>query len=844
MKKISERTLAAINQLKPEELCSHGVLTLVHGKRDEYICPNTDCSNGSGDDATGIRFKDFGSHVGGKCHRCGEKFNPLKICAAAYSLDAQRDFQALVEKICADFSIQLIFDDDKPIAWTKKNKTPAQVSKPTTDPAELELIHADLAADDEPLKKFCAKNGGAWRGLSTDLLLKFGCRYIPDWTSPKSRATNKFSTPTPRIIIPCSNDDYLARLTLPLDSFDETAQKYIAPKAHAGTKTLFNPDALRHDVAFVVEGEVDAMTIELAGFHACAVGGADSYQLVVNAVKALESKTKIIILFDSDDTGRKYAPQLQSALLNVGCVASLQFLSDEESKLDANEILTTQGLENLRGLLDSIFNNARLYFETFEKNLFSKDDALFYLSGLTFDFDNAKRLERFCAADVRWLSDEERWLIWQKSGVWTLGSDKNSCLYPFTSAFATKLFDNVNHVSETMKENAFAIACTFRKTDKTNAAITLLKGCDSILIKQADLDQHPELLNCLNGVIDLQTGKLYPADPSLYLTQQISVAYDCRADMQTIGKFFNDIMPDEQTRHGLLRWLGYCLTGSVIEEKFAVWLGSGANGKGVLSRATSALLKDYAAALPQGALLLNKNIDGNAHTDALCSLINTRFSICEELPQNFTLNAALLKTLTGGDKQKFRPIYGKFIEVTPTAKINVSSNFVPKFENVDDAGMERRFLIVPFTQTFTGDKADRHLKEKLLQPENLRGLLNLLVMQARLWYVDGLIISDAMKVATRENLAANDFVADFLDEFCLVGEGKGEMPRSLLISKLREKCIQANRFTDRDLCKMIEKRGVRYARSKHGFVFKGIRLLTDADFLGESVDKNDIPFDD
>ena len=845
--KISQSTIEEINKLTPDDLFNHGVLRLVERKTNEYICPS--CGNGEGQDATGIKFKVTSSHVGAICHRCGEKLNPLKICAAAYGLDVKNNFRELVEKICDKFNITLTYDDDKPIDW-KKNKPTAPPPKPTTDPDELKIIHDDLTADENALEKFCEENGGYWRGLPTDLLLRFGCRYAPNWTAPKSRVAKKYSTPTPRMLIPSSNDDYLARLTLPLDSFDETTQKFIKPKQHAGTKSLFNPDALRHEVAFVVEGAVDAMTIELAGFHACAVGGADSINIVVDAVKALDIKPKIIILFDSDDTGRKFAPKLQTKLFDVGCSAVMKFLTEEDSKLDVNEILTTQGLDNLRERLQSIVDSARLDFEYFEKDLFSKEDALFYFSGLLSDLANARRLERFCAASVRWVTDVERWLIWQKIGVWLPCSDKNSCLYPLTSDFADKLIINARHAGQDIKKLAFGVANKFQDRDKTNAAITLLKGCSSILIKQADLDNHPELLNTQNGVIDLQTKKLLTADPSLYLTQQISVPYDPHADLALIDKFFKDIMPDKDTRAGILRWLGYCLTGSVIEEKFAIWLGKGANGKGVLTRITSALLKDYAAALPQGALILNRNIDGNAHTAALCSLINTRFSICEELPQNFTLNAALLKTLTGGDVQKIRPMYHDFIEVTPTAKINMSSNFVPKFENVDDAGIERRFLIMPFTQTFTGDKADSHLKEKLLLPENQRALLRLLVDEAFHWYKDGLIISDAMKAATRENLAANDFVADFLEEFYVVGEGKGEMPRRVLIDKLREKCIQAHRFSDRDLCKMIEKRGVRYVRGKNGFIFKGIRPFTkedfqhsdEDDFQGTPIDKNDIPF--
>lgn len=833
MKKISDRTLEEIANLTPDELLNHGVLSLVECKTNEYVCPS--CGNGSGENATGITAKTYSDHVGYKCHRCGEVFNNLKICAAAYGLSTSNNFQALVEKICDNFNIRLDYDDDKPIEWTKK--------KPTTDTAELELIHNDLAADENTLIEFVNQSGGFWRGLPTDLLLKFGCRYIPNWTSPKSRAAKKFSTPTPRLLLPCSNDNYLARLTCSLDDFDNAAQKYIKPKAHAGQKTLFNLDALRHDVAFVVEGEIDAMSIEFAGFHACAVGGADSYKLAVDAIKPLETKPHIVILFDPDDTGRKFAPILQTKLRDVGCSSTFKFLTDEDSKLDVNQILVEQGLDDLRGRLQSILDDAQSDFEYFEKDLFSKNDALFYLTGSLFDLDNAQRLERFCAADVRWITDEERWLIWQKYGVWLKGSDKNSCLYPFTSAFADKLRVNAGHVGEDMKKNARAIACIFRKTDKTNAAITLLKGCDSIRITQNDLDQHPELANTLNGVIDLQTKKLYPAAPELYLTQQISVAYDPRADLSLIDKFFKDIQPDEMTRAGLLRWLGYCLTGSVREEKFLVWLGDGGNGKGTTSKIVSYLLNDYASTMPTATLLKGRPLDADRATTALNGLARARFAISEELPQGAMVDSSLIKNLTGGDLMTVRPLFQEYRKVTPTAKINLSGNFTPRLENFADKGLLRRLLVMPFTVTFDGDNCDSHLKEKLLLPENLRALLRLLVDEAAAWYDNGLIISDAMKTATRENLAENDFIADFLSEYCEVGVGKGEIPRAALLDKLRSKSLQTTRFSDRELCKLIESHGVEYKKTMHGRVFKGIRFLTDDDFVGEPIDKDDIPFD-
>lgn len=472
---------------------------------------------------------------------------------------------------------------------------------------------------------------------------------------------------------------------------------------------------------------------------------------------------------------------------------------------------------------------------------FSKGDRFSYLRGNLTDLTNARRLEKFCSDRLKFIGDDDRWLTFN-DGVWNKHSDKPICVLPFINNFHDRLKNTLLFVDDkTEKEFGDAVVKCFEERKSISPTISLLKGCASILITADDLNKHPNLLNCLNGVIDLQTGKLMPAAPELLLTQQCSVAYDPDAQSQLIEKFFCDIMPNEETRAGILRWLGYCLTGDVREEKFFVWKGDGANGKGVLSRIMTNLLGNYAAALPRGALLLRKFEDGNQHTASLNGLVGARFVISEELPQNISLDSALLKSLTGGDLQTFREMYHEFKTFKPTGKINLSSNFVPTFENSYDQGIERRLLVAPFTQIFRGDNCDPLLKQKLLTPENQRALLKLLVDESVAWYRDGLIISAQMTEATRENIQANDWLLSFLEDNCTLGSG--EIPRRKLIDMIRSKCIEAHRFSDRDIVKMLEYNGVGYKKTMTGRVFTGIRLFNNSDFAGAPVDPSDVPFD-
>jgi D5 N terminal like len=53
----------------------------------------------------------------------------------------------------------------------------------------------------------------------------------------------------------------------------------------------------------------------------------------------------------------------------------------------------------------------------------------------------------------------------------------------------------------------------------------LARGIAGIRANGADFDQDPDLLNCLNGVVDLRTGKLLPHDPALLMTKCTGVNY-------------------------------------------------------------------------------------------------------------------------------------------------------------------------------------------------------------------------------------------------------------------------------------------------------------------------------
>jgi DNA primase len=121
------------------------------------------------------------------------------------------------------------------------------------------------------------------RGVSKETAVRFGVGYCENWKHPKLVGNPKIPT-SPRLIIPNDNGGYLARdirdkKDIPQNSISYTKQK-VAPGG------LFNSAALYRDSAvFIVEGEIDAMSVEEVGFNAVALGSAANVGKLIEIIK-------------------------------------------------------------------------------------------------------------------------------------------------------------------------------------------------------------------------------------------------------------------------------------------------------------------------------------------------------------------------------------------------------------------------------------------------------------------------------------------------------------------------------------------------------------------------------
>jgi len=256
---------------------------------------------------------------------------------------------------------------------------------------------------------------------------------------------------------------------------------------------------------------------------------------------------------------------------------------------------------------------------------------------------------------------------------------------------------------------------------------------ESIQFKE---EWNPEMfkINLKNGVLDVNTKTLLPHDPAYKFTRQLRFEYDPKAQSIRFTSFLNEILEpmdeqlvktdEEKMRHWqdkvsfILDWMCYSLFNDYSYQKILNLVGlEGRNGKGRLAHVWENLL---------GSENIS-HVDLQKLAKGEFGLINLRgkfLNITTDLRITDSLDVTELKRLSGGDIVSANVKNKPFVEFLNTARLVALSNEIPRLGEVKLATLER-FQFVEFEKTFTGDKVDRRLDQKL--SAELPGIFNLLL---------------------------------------------------------------------------------------------------------------------
>jgi putative DNA primase/helicase len=457
---------------------------------------------------------------------------------------------------------------------------------------------------------------------------------------------------------------------------------------------------------------------------------------------------------------------------------------------------------------------------------------------------NAHRYVEQFGKDAKWCEKMKQWFVWQGEG------DGGRWVEDEKLAHRT----NMHQIAHNLLLSVAAMEPgTFRdetykwgiQSESSRVIDGSLKEAKALLACDSDIfNKNTWLFNFTNGTLDLRTDVFRPASREDYLTKSVDYAYDdsmsfMQNDCPRWEKFLSEIFPGEHADiiPYLQRAIGYSLTGETNEQCLWLLIGDGANGKGVFIHTLQKVLGSYAMQADWQTFAVQQSGRLEIRED-IARLAGARFVASAESDKQTRMAENVVKAITGSDLITARHLHKGSFEFMPQFKLWLASNYEPKLSGTDD-GIWRRLRYIPFTVSFKGRKADKHLEEKLL--EELPGILNWARRGLKDYLAHGMQEPAEVLRATEGFRNKSDQWKTFMDEHSAVG---GQIGKTEFYEKYKvwaERTGEVSIMTMQEFNAATKKRGgLEDKHTKTGSVWVGIHYSAHA---GQTSIRTDGPKD-
>lgn len=293
---------------------------------------------------------------------------------------------------------------------------------------------------------------------------------------------------------------------------------------------------------------------------------------------------------------------------------------------------------------------------------------------------------------------------------------------------------------------------------------------DKYPISNEELDKDTYLFNCQNGTFNLRTFKLQNHNPSDLISKISNVVYNPNSESKVFYNFLIEIFENDIEKiEYLQKILGYTLTGNSNQEEFYIFYGpSTRNGKSTCIEAIINMLggtNGYAITISPDSLATKQFLDGRQASGDIARLKGYRFVNASEPQQNMSINASLLKTLTGRDTITAREIYHESFEFKPSFKLYINTNYLPVIYD-NTLFTSNRIRVIKFNKHFTDAEQNKNLKEELCSQEVVNEIFNWCIEGLKKFNTIGAIPPKSVINDTKEYQLSNDKLEIFISE-CL-----------------------------------------------------------------------------
>ena len=354
------------------------------------------------------------------------------------------------------------------------------------------------------------------------------------------------------------------------------------------------------------------------------------------------------------------------------------------------------------------------------------------------------------------------------------------------SKLQTSLYEMANKLDGYEKERCHAEAQNVRKViaklNNNTFKTSVIRECADIAYDpefSKKLDENIYLIGFNNGIYDLENDCFRDGNPDDYVSFSTGydyIPYDSNdRNVDEINDFMEKIQTDRVMREYLLTLLSTCLTGSVSEESFYIFTGSGANGKSKLMELVKHTMGDYYKPMDVRLITGARGTSSQASPD-VADKKGIRVTPFDEPNADDEINTGFMKLFTGGDTIPARALFRDPIYFKPQFKPFLLCNKTPKIDSADEATW-RRVKVIPFeskfykrksnNDTFVPDPskkqfwADMSLPEKLVEWKQM--FMAILIQYYRIYKKDGLVHPDLVTEHTTAYQQRNDIFRDFIN---------------------------------------------------------------------------------
>lgn len=333
---------------------------------------------------------------------------------------------------------------------------------------------------------------------------------------------------------------------------------------------------------------------------------------------------------------------------------------------------------------------------------------------------------------------------WHESGVWRSVADR-----------VIK-----QDVQRTLEDNDHSIS-----RGLVDAVTDVLKT--EIHAEEHDWNPNHDTINVLNGELHWNgtEWELQAHCREHYRTTQIPLIYNPQAECPRFVKFLDEIFRDDLDKKdkiaALVEMIGYTLVSHALFERFALLVGSGANGKSVVMEVIKALVGRENVSAVQPSQFGNKFQRAHLHLK-LANLVT-------EIAEGGEIADAELKAITSGELTTAEHKNKDPFDFCPFSTCWFGANHMPHTRDFSDA-LFRRALVIPFNRVFkAGVDADPHLKTKLV--DELPGIMNMgLQAFGGVLKRGSFTEPQSCLIAKEEWRKEADQAMQFVEECCFMGE--------------------------------------------------------------------------